>query len=243
MKNSKKVAVVTGANRGIGLEICRQLAKEGDIKVILTSRNQSKGKKACEALKKEGLDVLYHRLDVTDTDSIDEFVDYLEGDLGRCDILVNNAGVFPDTQNANPDIYPSFFEGSLETIKEAMETNVYGPVMLCQAIVPLMKEKKYGRIVNMSSGMGQLKEMNGGCPAYRISKTALNAVTKILSDELKDTNIKINSMCPGWVKTDMGGPHATRELPEGADTAVWLATLPDDGPSGGFYRDRKSISW
>lgn len=242
MKNNKKVAVVTGANRGIGLEVCRQLAKLEDIKVILTSRNQSKGKKACEVLKKEGLDVLYHRLDVTDTDSIDEFVDFLE-DMGRCDILVNNAGVFPDTQNATPDIWPSFFETSIETVKEAMETNVYGPIMLCQAIVPLMKEKKYGRIVNLSSGMGQLKEMNGHCPAYRISKTAINAVTRILADELKDTNIKVNSMCPGWVKTDMGGPQATRELPEGADTAVWLATLPDNGPSGGFFRDRKSMAW
>lgn len=243
MKNIKKVAVVTGANRGIGFEICRQLAKLDDVKVILTSRNQSKGKKVCEAFKKEGMDVLYHRLDVTDTDSIDEFVDYLEGDMGRCDILVNNAGIFPDTQNSTPDLSPSFFNTSIETVKEAMETNVYGPFMLCQAIVPLMISKNYGRIVNMSSGMGQLKDMGGGSPAYRISKTALNAITRILSNEVGGSNIKVNSMCPGWVKTDMGGPQATREVEQGADTALWLATLPDDGPSGGFFRDRKPIAW
>ena len=128
-------------------------------------------------------------------------------------------------------------------VREAMETNVYGPMLLCQAFVPLMRKHRYGRIVNLSSGMGQLTHMNGGCPAYRISKTSVNALTRILADELKDENILVNSMCPGWVKTDMGGAGATRELPEGADTAVWLATLPDGGPNGGFFRDRKAFEW
>src|SRR3989338_10866458 len=120
-----------------------------------------------------------------------------------------------------------------------METNVYGPLLLCQAIVPLMKKNNYGRIVNLSSGLGQLSDMNGGYPAYRVSKAAINTLTRIVADEVKNQNILINSMCPGWFKTDMGGPNATRSIPEGADTAVWLATLLDNGPRGKFFRDRK----
>lgn len=128
-------------------------------------------------------------------------------------------------------------------MRRGMETNVYGPLRLCQEIVPHMKKRGYGRIVNMSSGMGQLTHMNGGCPSYRLSKAGLNALTRILSEELEGTNILVNCMCPGWVRTDMGGPNATRELPEGADTAVYLATLPEDGPTGGFFRDRKPFEW
>src|SRR3989338_11173398 len=122
-----------------------------------------------------------------------------------------------------------------------METNVYGPLLLCQAIIPLMKKNNYGRIINLSSGLGQLSEMNGGHPAYRVSKTAINALTRILNDELKGENILVNSVCPGWVKTDMGGPGATRPVEEGAGTAVWLADLPADGPRGKFFRDKNEI--
>ena len=236
MSDKQKVAVVTGANRGIGLEVARELAQQG-LKVILTSRNKSKGDLACQQLASEGLDVIYHQLDVTDEKSIAKLLDYLESEFGGCDVLVNNAGIFPDKG------FPSIFDSSVDTVRLAMETNVYGPMLLCQQVVPLMKKKKYGRIVNLSSGMGQLTNMNGNCPGYRISKTSLNALTRILADELQGTNILVNCMCPGWVKTDMGGPNATRELPEGADTAVWLATLPDNGPSGGYFRDRKVFPW
>lgn len=241
--NQQKVAVVTGANRGIGLEICRQLAQEKDIQVILTSRDEQKGKAACEQLKRQELPVVYHRCDVNHAASIEELTEFIEGEFGRCDILINNAGIFPDAPAAGNMDWPSVFETSLEKIREAMETNVYGPVLLCQALVPLMKKNNYGRIVNLSSGMGQLTEMNGHCPAYRISKTAINALTRIVADEVKNHNILVNSMCPGWVKTDMGGPGATRAVGEGADTAVWLATLPDQGPRGKFFRDRKEIAW
>lgn len=239
----KKVAVVTGGNRGIGLEICRQLASNKNIRVILTSRDEEKGKHSCDLLEEDGLIVNYLPLDVNDPESIQQLASKIQKELGRCDILVNNAGIFPDTQDASAGGWPSVFDTRIDTMRKAMETNVYGPMLLCQAIVPLMKKNNYGRIVNMSSGMGQLTHMNGGCPAYRLSKTSLNALTCVLADELKNTNIKVNCMCPGWVKTDMGGANATRELPEGADTAVWLATLDDNGPSGGYFRDRKPFEW
>ncbi len=128
-------------------------------------------------------------------------------------------------------------------MRQTMETNVYGPYLLCQALVPLMKKNNYGRIVNISSGLGQLNDMGGGYPAYRMSKTAINVITRILAAELAGTNILVNSMCPGWVKTRMGGEGATRSVEEGADTAVWLSTLPDGGPTGKIFRDRKEVPW
>ncbi len=242
INNNQKIAVVTGANRGIGFEICRQLAQNGFL-VVLTSRDEKKGLAACEKLHKEDKAVRYFKLDVIHSASVMALKDFLQKEFGRCDVLINNAGIFPDINDHGSGEWPSIFNSHVDVIQEAMETNVYGPLHLCQAVIPLMKKNNFGRIVNMSSGMGQLSDMNGGCPGYRISKTSLNALTRIFSDELKGTNILINSMCPGWVKTEMGGPEATREIPEGADTAVWLATLPDGGPSGKFFRDRKEIKW
>ncbi len=241
--SESRVALVTGANRGIGFEICRQLARQPHITVIATSRDENKGRAAVDHLKQEGLQVDWHQLDVTDADSIDRCVDDILSTHHRIDILVNNAGIFPDTQGASASSWPSVLDTDLDTMRRGMETNVYGPMRLCQKIVPHMKKAGYGRIVNLSSGMGQLTHMNGGCPSYRLSKTGLNALTRIVSEELKGTNILVNCMCPGWVKTDMGGPNATRELPEGADTAVYLATLPDGGPTGGYFRDRKPFEW
>jgi len=225
-----------------GLEICKELA-EKEIQVILTSRNVDKGLAAYQSLSKSGLPVEFQQLDVSDASSIANFRKFIENEKGRCDILVNNAGIFPDTTDASSGEWPSVFATPIETVRKAMETNVYGPMLLCQAVVPLMKKHNYGRIVNLSSGMGQLTYMGGHCPAYRISKTAINTLTRIISEETKDFNILVNSMCPGWVKTEMGGPGATRELPEGADTAVWLATLPDNGATGKFFRDRKIFEW
>lgn len=237
-----RVAVVSGANRGIGLEICRQLARQGML-VLMTSRDEIKGRAACDALQREELTVRYHPLDVDHPSSVEALARFVEKTFGRCDVLVNNAGIFPDAVNASSEMFPSVFQARAETITRAMTTNVYGPLLLCQALVPLMRRHHYGRIVNMSSGMGQLTGMNGGYPAYRISKTALNALTRILSEELLEENILVNSMCPGWVRTDMGGPEATRTVEEGADTALWLATLPDDGPRGTFFRDRTERPW
>ena len=235
MKSHHQVALVTGANRGIGLEIGRQLAKR-DITVILTSRDQSKGEQAKINLEKQGITVIYQSLDVTNETSIQALKTFISNQYKHLDILVNNAGIFPDSKE-------SALSSQVDTLRTAMETNLYGPFRLCQTFIPMMQANNYGRIVNLSSGMGQLSEMNGCCPAYRTSKTALNAVTRLFADELQGSNILINSMCPGWVRTDMGGPNATREVNEGADTALWLATLPNDGPTGGFFRDRQPIAW
>jgi NAD(P)-dependent dehydrogenase (short-subunit alcohol dehydrogenase family) len=237
MSEESKVAVVTGANRGLGFETCRQLARRG-IRVVLTARDPDNGKAAAETLRGEGLDILFRALSVTDVEGIQGLADFLRADIGRLDILVNNAGILPDAHAAS-----SIFVADLDRIRAAMETNAYAALSLVQALVPLMKVRGYGRIVNVSSGMGQLSDMNGGYPAYRLSKLALNGVTRILADELSGTNIKVNSVCPGWVRTRMGGPNAPRTPAEGADTIVWLATLADEGPSGGFFRDRQPIPW
>lgn len=235
-----RIAVVTGANRGLGLETCRQLARRG-LTVVLASRDAAKGEAAAARLRDDGQTVQFHPLDVTDPHSIHRLALYLKGEFGRVDILVNNAGVFLDPLDSPDAAAASVLRADLETVRRSMETNVYGPLLLCQALVPLMQGR--GRIVNLSSGMGQLSDMNGCCPGYRFSKVAINALTRSLADELRSTAIKINSVCPGWVRTDMGGSHANRSVEEGADTIVWLATLPDDGPSGGFFRDRKPIPW
>ncbi|MEW5861762.1 MAG: SDR family oxidoreductase [Cyanobacteriota bacterium] len=235
----KKVAIVTGANRGLGFETCRQLAKR-DIQVILTSRDEAKGKAAVEKLQAEGLDVVSHPLDVTSAESIEHLAQFIRNQFGRLDILVNNAGIARDPLG---DPEGSIFNTKVSTIRETMETNLHGPLLLCQALIPLMKEHHYGRVVNVSSGAGQLSDMNTGFPAYRMSKTALNALTRIFANELKGTNILVNCVCPGWVRTDMGGPNATRSVEEGVETIVWLATLPDDGPTSGFFRDRQPIPW
>ncbi|MBW4636643.1 MAG: SDR family oxidoreductase [Gloeocapsa sp. UFS-A4-WI-NPMV-4B04] len=235
MSVTKKIAVVTGGNRGIGFETCRQLAKQ-EIQVILTSRESAKGKAAAEKLQAEGLDVSYYSLDVTDADSVQRLAQFIKNEYGQLDILINNAGVLLDSSD-------SVLNTKIDTLHQTIDTNLYGPFLLCQALIPLMENHKYGRIVNVSSGAGQLSDMNSGYPSYRISKTALNALTRILGNELKGTNILINSVCPGWVKTDMGGANASRTPAQGADTIVWLATLPDNGPTSGFFRDRQPIPW
>ena len=241
-KSNKPVAVVTGANRGLGLETVRQLAKR-DIRVIVTCRNASRGEAAFERLLAEGLDVLFHALDVTSESSVAELGAFIHSRCGRIDILINNAGVSLDGHGAEDTGGASVFNASLETLSATLRTNLYGPLLLAQELVPLMKQQHYGRIVNVSSGMGQLSEMEGKSPTYRISKTALNALTRILAAETQGYNILVNSVCPGWVRTDMGGPNAERTVEQGASGIVWAATLPDDGPSGGFFRDGQPIPW
>lgn len=235
MSTTKRVAVVTGANRGIGFETCRQLAKTG-IQVILTSRDEVKGKAAAEKLQAEGLDVSYHSLDVTNSDSVQRLAQFIKSEERQLDILVNNAGVLIDSSD-------SLLNTKIDTLRKTMDTNLTGPLLLCQALIPLMQQHNYGRVVNVSSGAGQLSDMTSGYPSYRISKTALNALTRIIANELKGTNILVNAVCPGWVKTDMGGANASKTPEQGADTVVWLATLPDNGPTSGFFRDRQPIPW
>ena len=231
----KKLAAVTGGNRGIGLQICRDLAKEG-FEVILTARAVKKGLDAAGKLKDEGLDVKFHQLDIIDSDSIEEFYQTLTDDFGKLDVLINNAAILPEPISSG-------LSAELQEIKDTIETNLYGAIVLCQKIIPLMIKNNYGRIVNLSSGVAQLKEMGGGYFAYRVSKTALNAVTKIFAAETSGYDIQINCVDPGWVKTDMGGSGATSTPEEGADTPVWLSSRPKGEPSGKFYKDRKIIDW
>lgn len=236
-----RVALVTGANRGLGFETSRQLGKLG-YHVILTSRRPVEGEEATRKLEQEGYQVSFHPLDVASPKDFHPLQTFVESKFGALDALVNNAGVFLDSK-AGEFTTTSPLSIPPELVLKTFETNTLGAYRACQAFLPSMLEKGYGRIVNVSSGMGQLSEMEGGWPAYRISKTALNAVTKIFAREASGKDILINSVCPGWVRTDMGGKNAHRSPEEGADTIVWAATLPQGGPSGGFFRDRKLIPW
>jgi NAD(P)-dependent dehydrogenase (short-subunit alcohol dehydrogenase family) len=236
MAADKRIAVVTGANRGIGYEVCRQLADVG-MRVILTSRDVSKGEAAARAIQREGKEVDFHQLDVTDEKSVAALLQFVKDEYGRLDVLVNNAAVYLDEGI-------SVFDVDMATVRTTLEVNFYGVLNMCRAFVPLMRETGYGRVVNVSSESGQIENIATSTPFYSISKTALNALTLVLADEVKRSgNIKVNAMCPGWVRTDMGGANADRSVEEGADTVIWLATLPEDGPSGGFFRDRKVIAW
>jgi NAD(P)-dependent dehydrogenase (short-subunit alcohol dehydrogenase family) len=229
----QRVALVSGGNRGLGREVARRLAEDG-YAVVIGSRDLEKGRAAAAEL---GDDVSACRLDVTDPESIETCIREIEERDGRLDVLVNNAGIEGGGWRTNAT------DVDLDEVRDTLETNLFGAWKLTQAALPLMRRNGYGRIVNLSSGMGQLDEMGGHAPAYRISKVGLNALTRMLTAELDRENILVNSCCPGWVRTDMGGPGANRSVEEGGDTPYWLATLPDDGPRGGFFRSRKPIPW
>ena len=231
MQNGR-VALVSGANRGIGREIVRQLAERG-VTTILGSRDEEKGRVAAEGM--DG-NVRVRQLDATDEKGIAQLACDIEEEFGRLDVLVNNAGISIDRGQHGVD-------ADLGVVRETLEMNLFGAWRLCEVFVPLMQRNRYGRIVNVSSGMGALNDMGGGSPAYRVSKTSLNALTRILASELKGMGILVNSVCPGWVRTDMGGSGASRTVEEGADTPVWAATLPNNGPNGCFFRDRRQIPW
>jgi NAD(P)-dependent dehydrogenase (short-subunit alcohol dehydrogenase family) len=227
-----RVALVSGANRGIGREIVRQLAERG-VTTILGSRDEEKGRVAAEGM--DG-NVRVRQLDATDEKGIAQLACDIEEEFGRLDVLVNNAGISIDRGQHGVD-------ADLDVVRESLEMNLFGAWRLCEVFVPLMQRNRYGRIVNVSSGMGALNDMGGGSPAYRVSKTSLNALTRILASELRGMGILVNSVCPGWVRTDMGGSGASRTVEEGADTPVWAATLPNNGPNGCFFRDRRQIPW
>ena len=231
-----KIALVTGGNRGIGLEICRQLAKQG-ITVLLGSRDLAKGETAVSPLTQQNLTNIHAcQLAVTEETSIQQLRQEIEQKFGQLDILVNNAGIYPDNVH-------SLLGVDLDLMRHTMDVNAYAPLRLVQVMLPLMQKNNWGRIVNVSSGIGELGDLGSSYPTYRFSKITLNLMTRVLANELNGTGIKINAMCPGWVRTDMGGSAAPRSVEEGADTAVWLATLPDNGPHGGYFRDRKPIEW
>jgi len=237
--NEKPVAVVTGGNRGMGLATCRALA-EGGFHVLLTSRDLDSGETAAKAMREDGLSVEAVKLEVTSQSDINALADYLTNTHGRVDVLINNAGILIDGDLNNPT---GICDADIDVIRKTLEVNTIAPMMLIKALLPLMRQADYGRIVNISSGMGQLSDMGGQHPGYRISKTALNAVTRIFAAELEDTNITVNAVCPGWVRTDMGGANADRSLEQGIDTAIWLATSTNSSITSGYYRDRKPIDW
>ena len=219
------VALVTGANRGIGLEVARQLAQKG-MTVIMGTRILEKGLAAAEKLPEGEGRVMPYQLDVTDSKSIDQLAKWVEQEFGHFEILVNNAGILYDTwQRAST--------ADLNVVQEAYATNTLGAWRVCQALLPLIRQSQSGRIVNVSSGAGSLASMGAGTPAYSTSKAALNAFTRLLAAELGGTGILVNAVCPGWVATEMGGAGG-RPVADGAAGIVWAATLPDDGPTGGF---------
>jgi NAD(P)-dependent dehydrogenase (short-subunit alcohol dehydrogenase family) len=239
----QKIALVTGGNRGIGKEIARQLALQ-NYHVLIGCRDAKKGHVVVEELKKDGLSVDLLVLDVNNRRSIEEKINNITDNFGRLDVLVNNAGIILDRGVSVLDVEES-------VLKETFETNFFGAFRITQAVIPLMRQHKYGRIVNLSSGLSSFEIMSGQGPiqlhgsssAYRISKTMLNALTCLVAQEVTDMDIKINAVCPGRVQTDMGGIDAPNTVEQGADTAVWLATLGEDGPNGGYFRDRKQITW
>ena len=230
----KKIALVTGANRGLGFETCKQLSQLG-VTVLLTSRDPTKGEVAAKQLIDKGLDVIFYQLDVSDRSNIKDIFTKIENQFGRLDILINNAAILYDKDQ-------STMNADLELVNKALTTNLFGPWLLCQAFVPLMEKNGYGRIVNVSSGAASMHYMEGGTPAYGISKVALNALTRKLASELGRKNVLVNSVDPGWVATDMGG-HGGRPIEDGCRGIVWAATLPNNGPSGGFFHDGEPELW
>ncbi len=251
MSGSQRIALVTGANRGLGFEISRQLGQRRFI-VLMGARNEEQGDAAAKTLRDEGLDVRAVRLDMTSSEDVERVSEQIEEEFGRLDVLVNNAAVLLDI-----NVQPSQVDESV--LRQSFEVNFFGPYLLTQRLTPLLRKSQAGRIVNMDTGVASLAQLadpesplkDDICPAYQASKAALNALTLVFAKELAADGVKVNSACPGWVMTDMGhedlpdyGDAARpKTVAEGVDTPVWLATLPDDGPTGGFFSDRKPRAW
>ena len=254
MKNERlngKVAFITGANRGLGLETARELGKQGVV-VVLGSRDAKKGEAAAAKLRDEGINAETLAFDVTKSKDHQKASDYFAKKYRRLDILVNNAGISKETDTSSPSWVPKPASAvSPEILRETFETNFFATVALTQKLLPLIRKAPEGRIVNVSSILGSLTlHADPSSPiyafkvfAYNASKTALNAFTVHLAHELRDTKIKVNSAHPGWVKTDMGGPNATMEVSEGGKTSAQLATLAEDGPNGGFFHLGQPLPW
>ncbi|MEM7676666.1 MAG: SDR family NAD(P)-dependent oxidoreductase [Myxococcota bacterium] len=233
---TQRVAVVTGAGRGLGLATARALAERG-YDVCLTARSLARAESAAAQLREDGVRLSAAALNVADAASVAAFfndvIDETRG--GRIDVLVNNAGTVFEASGPALGV-------SAETLMRSFENNVVGAFRMLREALPLMNKGGYGRVVNVSSGMGSLTDMGGGHPAYRMAKAAMNAMTRIFAHEAQ-ADVLVNAVCPGWVRTDMGGPNATRSIPEGTAGIVWAATLPQSGPSGGFFRDGEPIPW
>ncbi len=229
MSDGGLVAVVTGGNRGIGREVCRQLADRG-YEVVLGARDPDTGARAAAELG-----VHSWQLDIADDESVAAAAAWVEDRLGRCDVLVNNAAILYDS-------WAHASSADLDEAKAALETNLLGAWRTTLAFLPLLRRSPHPRIVNLSSESGSLAGMSGGTPAYSVSKAALNALTRVLAAELRTEGILVNAVCPGWTATDMGG-RGGRPVQDGAASVLWAATLPDDGPTGGFFRDGRPLPW
>jgi NAD(P)-dependent dehydrogenase (short-subunit alcohol dehydrogenase family) len=232
---SQRTALVTGGNRGIGLEISRQLARLGH-RVLLGSRSKTAADEIASECRAAGLDVTAVALDITRADDIEAVRSLADQRFGGVDILVNNAAILLAEHTSILDV-------TRDELVATFETNFFAQAAMCQAFVPAMVTRHYGRVVNVSSQAGQLSGMGTYAPAYSMSKTALNALTKILAETTRKSGVLVNCVNPGWVRTDMGGAHAPRSVQHGADTIVWAATLPPGGPTGTFLSDRGRIDW
>jgi NAD(P)-dependent dehydrogenase (short-subunit alcohol dehydrogenase family) len=230
----KEIAVVTGANRGLGFGVSEALIKKG-YHVIMVGRDASKLSEAASKLEDSGFETF--AANVTSDKDMDRLADHIEKEYGYCDVLINNAGVLLERGES-----VSVFDEDPSLVLKSFDVNAAGALRASQSLLPLLKNSKHPRIVQVSSGMGQLSDMDGGYAGYRMSKSALNALTKILHSECGG-QVKVNSVCPGWVRTDMGGANANRSLEEGVASILWAVEISSDGPSGGFFRDGKEIPW
>ncbi|MBC8375256.1 MAG: SDR family NAD(P)-dependent oxidoreductase [FCB group bacterium] len=236
----RKVAIVTGANRGLGHALTKSLA-EDDYKVFMVGRNKIEIDNASAKLQEAGLDIEGFEADVSKARHITALSSYVSSQFDHLDLLINNAGVIVEPGGLESQV--TCFTINPELVEEAFSVNTVGALRLVQAFYDLLKKARQPRVVNVSSGMGSIAHMEAGWPAYRMSKAAMNALTVILAKELVDTRIKVNSVDPGWVRTDMGGPNADRSIEEGIEGILWAAKLPPDGPTGGFYKDGKLLDW
>jgi len=232
---TERIVLITGSNRGIGLETARQLARRG-FHVIIGARDEGKGEQAAEAIKDEGGKASFISLDASRSEGIRNAVNQFATIADHLDVLINNAAIYPDEGL-------SILTISREQFVETFQTNTFGPLEVTQAFLPFLRRARTARVINVSSGYGQLGGLSPNVPSYCLSKLALNGLTIMLAKALRGDGVAVNSMCPGWVRTEMGGPNATRSVEEGADTAVWLAIDAPQEFTGKFFRDRKEIEW
>jgi NAD(P)-dependent dehydrogenase (short-subunit alcohol dehydrogenase family) len=230
-----RTVLITGANRGIGHEAAGQLARKG-FHVVVAARDEASGRQAAAAITAAGGRATFLPLDVSRSDSIRTAADQFGKIAGHLDVLINNAGIYPDEGL-------TILTLSRDRLDQTFQTNTYGPLEVTQAFLPYLRKSAAARVINVSSGYGQLDGLSPDVPSYCLSKLALNGLTIMLAEALKTERIAVNSMCPGWVRTEMGGPNADRSVEEGADTAVWLSSEAPRELTGKFFRDRAEIEW